>query len=89
MEVPAILRTMRRRAGLSQEQMGELMHSSKSTISRMESGKTKLEFYDVLKWCKVTDNPDVWTALYAAVDIAVHIQPLSQLITGTILGWCF
>ncbi|GEN87207.1 helix-turn-helix domain-containing protein [Oceanobacillus sojae] len=84
MDVAGALKTMRERAGFSQEKMGEHMLASKSTISRMESGKIALKFHDVLRWCKITDNPEAWMALYAAFDIAAQVTPLTQMITGFI-----
>lgn len=84
MDIAGALKTMRQRAGFSQEEMGEHMLASKSTISRMESGKIVPKFYDVLRWCKITDNPEAWMALYAAYDIASQVAPITQIITGFI-----
>lgn len=84
MEFGAVLRKMRKEAGLSQEEMAEKLHVSRSNISRLETDKLELKAVDLLRWCKITNNPDVLMALYAAVDIATNLEPLTQLITGTI-----
>lgn len=84
LDVAGALKTMRERAGFSQEEMGEHMFTSKSSICRMEAGKIALKFHDVLRWCKITDNAEAWMAMYAAFDIAAQVTPLTQIITGFI-----
>lgn len=85
MEFGSRLRKMRKGAGLSQENMAHELHMSISNISRLESDKYELKAVDLIKWCKITNNPDMLMALYAAAEVANHLQPVTQLITGTIL----
>ena len=80
-----VLRKMRKGAGMSQESMANELHMSISNISRLETDKYELKAVDLIRWCKVTNNPDVLMALYAGVEVVNQLQPITQLITGTIL----
>lgn len=80
MEIPAALTRMRKIAGYSQEKMAEFMNMSRSNIAKLETGLVETKANDLLKWCKITDNPDMLMLLYTAT----QIQPLTQMITGTI-----
>lgn len=86
MEFGSILRKMRKEAGLTQEDMALEMHMSISNISRLETDKYELKAIDLLRWCKITNNPDVLMALYASVDVAstAVASGATALITGTI-----
>lgn len=86
MEFGSILRKMRKEAGLTQEDMALEMHMSISNISRLETDKYELKAIDLLRWCKITNNPDVLMALYASVDAAstAVASGATALITGTI-----
>ena len=84
MEFGGVLRRMRKGAGLSQETMSEKLHMSRSNVSKLESDKLELKAADLINWCKITNNPDVLMALYAGAEVVNNLQPLTQLITGTI-----
>lgn len=85
MEITVAITKMRKLAGFSQEKMGEFMNMSRSNIAKLETGLVELKAEDLLKWCKITNNPDMLQALYAAVNVVTQAQPAMQLITGTIL----
>lgn len=86
MEFGSVLRKMRKEAGLSQENMAHELHMSISNISRLESDKYELKAMDLLKWCKITDNPDVLMALYASVDVATTLAASgATTVIGSIL----
>ena len=79
-----LLRRMRKDAGMSQEEMAEALHMSISNISRFENDIYDIKAIDFFRWAKITNNPDVLMAIYAAIDVATQVQPLTQLISGTI-----
>jgi len=85
MEFGSILRKMRVVAEISQEEMAEKLHMSRSNISRLENNRMELKAVDLIKWCRITNNPDVLMALYAGIEVVNQLQPVTQLITGTIL----
>ncbi|MBN6206229.1 helix-turn-helix domain-containing protein [Ralstonia pickettii] len=86
MELGAKLRKMRRDAGISQELMADLLHISRSNVSRLESNKIELKAIDLLRWCKITNNPDMLMILYAGIDVTTSLiaSGAATLITGFI-----
>ncbi|MFC4661702.1 helix-turn-helix domain-containing protein [Oceanobacillus aidingensis] len=81
MEIPAALTKMRKEAKLKQTCMAKLMGMTRSNIAKLETGRIQTKAEDLLKWCKITNNPEMLMVLYAAVDIATTSAPL---ITGFI-----
>ncbi|WP_106494932.1 helix-turn-helix domain-containing protein [Lentibacillus sp. Marseille-P4043] len=87
MEFGPVLRRMRRVADISQEEMAEKLHISRSNISRLENDKLDLKAADLIKWCNITNNPDVMMAFIYGTDVVTSLisTGASQLITGAIL----
>lgn len=85
MEFGSVLKRMRRGAGLTQFDMAAELNIERTAISRMENNKTELKAEFLVKWCRITNNPDVLMAFIYGTDIVTTIQPAGQLITGTIL----
>lgn len=84
MELPVVLTKMRKIAGYTQEKMAHFMDMSRSNIAKLETGRIELKAEDLLKWCKITNNPDMLMKLYTATDVAMQVQPYLQPITGFI-----
>jgi len=86
MEFGGVLRMMRKSAGMTQEDMAEEMHVSRSTVAKLETDRVELKAVDLINWCRITNNPDVLMALYAGTDVATAIMSsgAATLITGTI-----
>lgn len=86
MEFGSVLRMMRKSAGMTQEDMAEEMHISRSTVAKLETDRVELKAVDLINWCRITNNPDVLMALYAGTDVATAIMSsgAATLITGTI-----
>lgn len=87
MEYGARFRKMRKRAGLSQEDLSEAMHMSRSNVSRLESNKLKISFDDAIKWAQATNSQDMLIALVCNIDIASAAQMIADTFqtAGTIL----
>lgn len=85
MEFGETLRKMRRNAGLTQQQMADVLYTSRSDISKIEHNKMGIRAEYLLKWCKITNNPETLMALYYATEAINLFEPAQQLITGTIL----
>jgi transcriptional regulator with XRE-family HTH domain len=85
-EFGSLLKKMRVVADISQEEMAEKLHMSRSNVSRLENNRMDLKAVDLIKWCRVTDNPDVLMALYAGIDVTATLvaSGATTLITGFI-----
>ena len=85
MEFGETLRKMRRGARLTQQDMADVLFTSRSNISKLENNQMTLNAETLMKWCKVTNNPEVLMTLYYSTEVINYVQPVTQLITGTIL----
>ncbi|GAA0491034.1 hypothetical protein GCM10008986_16360 [Salinibacillus aidingensis] len=87
MEYGQMLRKMRKGADLSQEEIAERLHISRSNVSRLESNKLKLSFEDAVRWARTTDSQDMMVAMICNVDVSVASDMLNQIIqiSATIL----
>ncbi len=87
LEFGAVLKRMRKQAGMSQECIAERLHISRSNVSRLEGNKLELKAADLIKWAKETNSQDVLVALVLNVDVAGVTHMLSSLLqtAGTII----
>jgi transcriptional regulator with XRE-family HTH domain len=85
----SVLKTCRERAGLTQEQLAELLHRSRSCISKLETDKKTLDAATLIKWGDVTAAKDVVIALIYGLDPAAIVQTLTPFIGGFISYICF
>ncbi|GGN64574.1 hypothetical protein GCM10007971_32580 [Oceanobacillus indicireducens] len=82
MDFGEVLRKMRITAGLSQEAIALKLNMSRSNVAKLETDRVELKAADLIKWCRITNNPDVLMALYAGVEVIHQLQPITSLITG-------
>ncbi|WP_342512293.1 helix-turn-helix transcriptional regulator [Sporosarcina sp. FSL K6-1522] len=82
-----LLKTTRLLADLSQEDMAEKTHLSRSTVSRLENDRMELKAADLVRWLQATQLHDVaaaTTAIVAGVDLAALAQMLTAVVGGFI-----
>lgn len=82
----AVLKACRERAGLTQEEIAEKLHRSRSCISKFETDKKTLDVATLIKWADVTSAKDVACAIVTGVDPVMILQQLMPLIGG-IIQW--
>ncbi|MUK89121.1 helix-turn-helix domain-containing protein [Ornithinibacillus sp. L9] len=85
MQFGAVLRRMRKGAGLSQEELAEKLHIARSNISKLERDKMKLSAEDLINWCRSTQAQDVLIAFVNGLD-PVSIIDGMQMVGTIILG---
>ncbi len=78
-----LIKTCRKRARLSQEAFAELMHTTQSTISRIEKNLVTIEAKFLMKTARVTNCEDVVISALFSVDA---IMQAAQLIPMFIFG---
>ena len=82
-----LLREMRKKAGMSQEDVAHELYMSISNVSRLESGKYEVKLADALRWANVTGAQDVFIATLLGVDVTVVQQIIDAGTTiGLVLG---
>lgn len=68
MKIGAIMQACRERAGLSQEELAEKLHRSRSCISKLENDKKTFDFQTVLAWVQTTGSQEVFVAFFCGMD---------------------
>jgi len=66
--IGAILRAVRVRAGLSQEELAARLHYSQSDISRFETGAKEPTATIFLRWLRETNAHEVAVAYFCGLD---------------------
>lgn len=78
-DLGAILKAVRLRAGLSQEELADRLHYNQSDISKFETGAKEPTATIFLKWFRETNAHEVAVAYLCGLDGLQIMQ--------TILGW--
>lgn len=76
MKMGAILKACRERKGYSQEKLAELLHMSRSCISKIENNKKAIEARTMIHWVNVTNSPEVMVAFLYGSDGLAYIQDI-------------
>lgn len=84
MQVGALLKVCREKAGFSQEQLAEKLHRSRSCISKIESDKKTLDLGTFVRWMNETSAHDIACAIVTGVDPVRLMQQLMPLVGGFI-----
>lgn len=80
MKFGAILKACRVRAGLSQEQIAEMLHRSRSCISKFEKEHKIPDMVTFLSWLDKTNAKDVGYALVSGIDPTTILQTVFQVV---------
>lgn len=92
MNVGQLLRSTRKSAGLTQEDMSPLVHISRSTISKVERNEMTLATEDFVRWLQViqvrmannTSTIEAGLYLINGVDINLMTDMLTKVVGGFI-----
>lgn len=84
MQFGSVLRKMRKIAGLSQEEMSLELHIARSSISKLERDQLELKATDLIRWCNITNAPEILVAFAVGADGINMIQQVLEAISGTI-----
>lgn len=95
MNVGRLLRSSRKRAGLTQEDMSVLVSISRSSISKLERNEMTLPTEDFIRWLQAirgrlaADTTVIETSLYIinGVDINLLVDLLTKAVAGCIYFW--
>lgn len=82
-----LVRTCRKRAKLSQEAFADLMHTTQSTISRIEKNLIAVEARFLMRTAKVTNSEDVVISSIFSIDAIMQAAQLVPMYIGGFLLW--
>nr|WP_150959318.1 helix-turn-helix transcriptional regulator [Aneurinibacillus sp. XH2] len=80
--VGALLRAVRERARLSQEDIAEKLNRSRSSISKLESEQQALDVQTLVHWTEVAGAKEVAIALLYGMDGLQILQNLTAILGG-------
>ncbi|MEY9979728.1 helix-turn-helix domain-containing protein [Lysinibacillus sp. RC79] len=87
LDVGGLIKKCRKKAKLSQEAFGDLMHTTQSTISRIEQNLIACEAGFLAKAAAVTNSQElVITALFSA-DAAIQLMQTVPMFIGGFFSW--
>lgn len=87
MQFGAVLRKMRKGAGMSQEDLAEELHISRSNVSRLETDHLELKAADLIRWANVTHSQEMLIALLCGVDsLQLMQQVMDSIASVTAVG---
>lgn len=81
MEFGPVLRRMRKRAGMSQEDIAEELHIARSSISKLERDQLELRAADLIRWCNATNAQEVLVAFLCGADGLAIMQNIMDATT--------
>lgn len=84
MKFGAVLKNARIDSGLSQDELGDKIFLSRSTISRLENDKLELKMADGIRWLHATQAHEALVALLCGVDVTTVVHTLTKLMGGFI-----
>lgn len=82
----AVLRACRERAGLTQEQLAEKLHRSRSCISKFESDKKTLDVMTLIRWTDVTNSKEIAYMIVSGIEPMMILQQMMTMIGG-LISW--
>ena len=85
MDLGQVLRVCRKKAGLSQEKLAELLHMSRSCISKIETGAKEATAKVMIDWVRVTQTQEVLIAYLFGMDGISIIQNILRM-TGVAIS---
>ncbi|MED3508043.1 helix-turn-helix transcriptional regulator [Bacillus velezensis] len=81
LKLGTLLRSTRERAGLSQEHLAELLHRSRSCISKFENDKKSLDVPTYVRWMEATNAKEAMIATLCGIDPSAVAQSIQNIMT--------
>lgn len=82
-----LIKACRKKAGLSQEAFADLMHTTQSTISRIEKNLIAVEARFLTRAAKITNSEDVVISAMFSTDAIVQAAQLVPMYIGGFGLW--
>lgn len=75
---------------MSQEELAEELHVSRSNVSRLETNNLELKASDLLNWANATQCQEVIAAMILGIDVGILQQALELIsTTSKLVGMIF
>lgn len=87
LDVGGLIKKCRKQAKLSQEAFADMMHTTQSTISRIEKNIITCEATFLAKAAAITNSQDVVIAALFSADVATQFLQTVPMFIGGMFGW--
>lgn len=87
MQYGAILKALRVKANLTQEQIAEKLNRSRSCISKYEKEVKAIDMPTFMQWIQITDGQVAAVAMMFGMDALSIINQLLPFIGGGFIWW--
>ncbi|MGE8207744.1 helix-turn-helix domain-containing protein [Heyndrickxia sp. NPDC080065] len=77
----AILKSVRKQRKMSQEEIAEKLHISRSNISKLENDKITLDVQTLVQWMEVTNAKEVMIAALCGLDPVTVSQSIQNIMS--------
>lgn len=82
-----LIQLCRKKAKMSQEAFAHLMHTTQSTISRIEKNIIACEAKFLEKAAKITNSEDIVVRAMFGVDVVTQLAPTVPMFIGGMFLW--
>lgn len=87
MSYGAILKALRVRANLTQQELADKLHRSRSCISKYEKETKTIDMPTFMQWIQITDGQVAAAAMMFGMDALSIINQLLPFIGGGFIWW--
>lgn len=87
MSYGAILKALRVRANLTQQELADKLHRSRSCISKFEKETKTIDMPTFMQWIQITDGQVAAAAMMFGMDTLSIINQLLPFIGGGFIWW--
>lgn len=81
------LKKFREEAHMTQSQIAEAIHKSRSAISKIENNEQEIDPFTLVKWAQVTNAEAQIAIIMFGADVIMHAAQMLSLVPATIIMW--
>ncbi len=86
MQFGPILKALRVKAGMTQEEVAERLNRSRSCVSKFESERKTIDMPTFMQWIQITDGQLAAAAMMYGIDALSIINQVLPLVPTSIIG---
>lgn len=82
------LKNFREKANMTQSQVAEAIHKSRSAISKIENGEQEIDAYSIVQWARATNAEAQAAIVMFGADVIAHAAHMLSLVPAMIfVAW--
>lgn len=81
------LKNFREKANMTQSQVAEAIHKSRSAISKIENGEQDIDAFSIVKWAQATGCEAQAAIVMFGADVIAQAAHMLTLVPAMIIWW--